>query len=88
MKCPQCIDQTLVMTERQNVEIDYCPSCRGIWLDRGELDKLLERAAQQGSTTANSHVRERHPKHDDDDRYKTHHQQHRHSKSWLSDIFD
>lgn len=45
MKCPTCVDATLVMTERQGVEIDYCPSCRGIWLDRGELDKLLERAA-------------------------------------------
>lgn len=44
MLCP--IDQTeLVMTERQNVEIDYCPKCRGIWLDRGELDKIIERSA-------------------------------------------
>ena len=43
MKCP--IDQTeLLMTERQGVEIDYCPKCRGVWLDRGELDKLIERA--------------------------------------------
>ena len=44
MKCP--IDDTdLVMTERQGIEIDYCPRCRGVWLDRGELDKLIERAA-------------------------------------------
>lgn len=43
MQCP--IDQTeLVMTERQGVEIDYCPKCRGVWLDRGELDKIIERA--------------------------------------------
>lgn len=41
MKCPNCADSTLVMSERQGVEIDYCPQCRGIWLDRGELDKLL-----------------------------------------------
>lgn len=42
MKCP--IDQTeLVMSERQGVEIDYCPTCRGVWLDRGELDKIIER---------------------------------------------
>lgn len=42
--CPHCrVD--LVMSERQGVEIDYCPKCRGIWLDRGELDKILERAA-------------------------------------------
>ena len=39
MKCPQCSDQTLVMTEGQGVEIDYCPACRGVWLDRGELDQ-------------------------------------------------
>ena len=45
MKCPSCNDTSLVMTDRQGVEIDYCPSCRGIWLDRGELDKLLDRAA-------------------------------------------
>lgn len=45
MKCPHCTDVTLVMTERQGVEIDYCPQCRGVWLDRGELDKLIERGA-------------------------------------------
>ena len=45
MKCPTCTDTPLVMAERQGVEIDYCPACRGIWLDRGELDKLLDRAA-------------------------------------------
>ena len=45
MQCP--IDQTtLQMTERQGIEIDYCPQCRGVWLDRGELDKLIEGAAQ------------------------------------------
>ncbi len=45
MKCP--IDAAeLVMTERQGVEIDYCPTCRGVWLDRGELDKILDRAVQ------------------------------------------
>jgi uncharacterized protein len=44
MLCP--VDQaTLVMTDRQGVEIDYCPVCRGIWLDRGELDKILDRTA-------------------------------------------
>jgi len=45
MQCP--IDGTqLVMTDRQGVEIDYCPKCRGVWLDRGELDKIIDRAAQ------------------------------------------
>lgn len=48
MKCP--VDgETLVMTERSGVEIDYCPKCRGVWLDRGELDKIIERAAPAGS---------------------------------------
>jgi hypothetical protein len=43
MRCP--VDgTTLVMSERQNIEIDYCPSCRGVWLDRGELDKIIERS--------------------------------------------
>ena len=45
MKCPHCVEAVLLMTDRQGVEIDYCPQCRGVWLDRGELDKLLERAA-------------------------------------------
>lgn len=45
MKCPTCKDINLVMTDRQGVEIDYCPECRGVWLDRGELDKIIERSA-------------------------------------------
>ncbi len=44
MKCP-IDEETLVMTDRNGVEIDYCPKCRGVWLDRGELDKIIERAA-------------------------------------------
>lgn len=45
MKCPNC-EETLVMTDRQGVEIDYCPKCRGVWLDKGELDKIIERSAE------------------------------------------
>ena len=46
--CP--VDQTaLVMSERQGVEIDYCPTCRGVWLDRGELDKIVEKSATQAA---------------------------------------
>ncbi|WP_180380381.1 zf-TFIIB domain-containing protein, partial [Campylobacter devanensis] len=45
MRCPVCKDVDLVMSERSGVEIDYCPSCRGVWLDRGELDKIIERSA-------------------------------------------
>lgn len=41
MKCPVCPDSTLQMSERRGIEIDYCPQCRGVWLDRGELDKLI-----------------------------------------------
>ncbi|MGZ5286508.1 MAG: TFIIB-type zinc ribbon-containing protein [Flavisolibacter sp.] len=44
MNCPNC-NETLVMADRQGVEIDYCPKCRGVWLDRGELDKIIERAS-------------------------------------------
>ncbi|WP_432724055.1 zf-TFIIB domain-containing protein [Jeongeupia wiesaeckerbachi] len=47
MQCPTCVDERLVMSERQGVEIDYCPRCRGVWLDRGELDKIIERAQVQ-----------------------------------------
>lgn len=45
MNCPVCSDERLVMADRQGIEIDYCPKCRGVWLDRGELDKIIERAA-------------------------------------------
>lgn len=51
MKCPKC-NQPLVMSERQGVEIDYCPECRGVWLDRGELDKILERSTANDSHQA------------------------------------
>ena len=49
MKCPNC-NVALVMADRNGIEIDYCPDCRGIWLDRGELDKIIERTVQQPST--------------------------------------
>ena len=45
MQCPHCPGTTLVMAERHGIEIDYCPKCRGVWLDRGELEKIIERAA-------------------------------------------
>jgi len=47
MKCPVCTTVNLVMSDRQGVEIDYCPECRGVWLDRGELDKIIGRSAAQ-----------------------------------------
>lgn len=59
MKCPIDVTVDLVMTDRSGVEIDYCPVCRGVWLDRGELDKIIERS---GSVT-------RRDDRDDDDRH-------------------
>jgi Zn-finger nucleic acid-binding protein len=51
MACP--VDGTpLVMSERQSIEIDYCPTCRGVWLDRGELDKIIERSAAPAAQAA------------------------------------
>lgn len=47
MKCPNCTSVDLLMTERKGIEIDYCPTCRGVWLDRGELDKFIQQAEQQ-----------------------------------------
>jgi Zn-finger nucleic acid-binding protein len=54
MKCP--IDNTdLVMSDRQGIEIDYCPQCRGVWLDRGEIDKIVERSVGMGMGAAQPH---------------------------------
>lgn len=57
MKCP-ADGTTLVMADRQGVEIDYCPTCRGIWLDRGELDKIMDRAAATPAAEAQVTLRE------------------------------
>jgi Zn-finger nucleic acid-binding protein len=96
MQCP--IDQTeLVMTDRNGVEIDYCPKCRGVWLDRGELDKIIDRAAgpvppptrpearpAATTTTATREYR------DDDDDYTYDRNGKRKKKrgSFLEDLFD
>jgi len=99
MLCPACkVD--LVMTERQTVEIDYCPKCRGVWLDRGELDKIIERAVTQDAPPQQAAVQPAAPvsrdstRNDDyrgrdydDDDYKHRKYGHR-RKSWLSEIFD
>lgn len=50
--CPVCKTERLSMMERQGIEIDYCPKCRGVWLDRGELDKIVERSAMESTATA------------------------------------
>ena len=89
MKCPNCPESTLVMTDRQGIEIDYCPTCRGIWLDRGELDKLLDRAGSVQVTTQMpiSQNRGRGDFDDSDFRGRQGFQRDR-KKSWLNEIFD
>jgi uncharacterized protein len=88
MQCP--IDNAdLVMAERQGIEIDYCPKCRGVWLDRGELDKIIERSAAEESQpkiAERTQYREEHKYRDDDRRYGSH-RPHK-KKSLLGDIFD
>lgn len=58
MKCPICPEENLVMTDRQGIEIDYCPKCRGVWLDRGELDKIIERSVAPPQPQARTEYRE------------------------------
>ena len=66
MKCP--IDGTqLVMTDRNGVEIDYCPQCRGVWLDRGELDKIVDRSGAGAMAQDTRGPARRHDDFDDDD---------------------
>lgn len=57
MDCPVCNNVKLVMSERQGIEIDYCPNCRGVWLDRGELDKIIDKSAEAVSRPAQQPVR-------------------------------
>jgi Zn-finger nucleic acid-binding protein len=88
MKCPACPDAVLVMADRQGVEIDYCPTCRGIWLDRGELDKLLDKAAAtQPAASPAASYRQQPDFEDSDYRHKQRPYTHR-KKSWLNEIFD
>jgi Zn-finger nucleic acid-binding protein len=57
MDCPVCKNVNLVMSERQGIEIDYCPNCRGVWLDRGELDKIIDKSAGVASQPIPQQVR-------------------------------
>ena len=92
MKCP-LDDSDLVMSERQGIEIDYCPKCRGVWLDRGELDKIIERSGAEEAPRA-SRSEERPSRGHSDDRYERpspydpHHRPYKKRKSFLGDIFD
>jgi Zn-finger nucleic acid-binding protein len=92
MNCPNCPNTTLVMSDRQGIEIDYCPQCRGVWLDRGELDKLIERstAAAPGPAAAPVPPQVRPQSRPDfvDSDYPSPYGHGRRRKNWLSDIFD
>lgn len=77
MQCP--VDgETLVMADRAGVEIDYCPKCRGVWLDRGELDKIIERSAGPAPEAAQRR----------DDREDREERRPRKRESLLSELFD
>ena len=87
MKCP--VDgATLTMSERQNVEIDYCPECRGVWLDRGELDKIIAKVenavpAEQPS----SRPQQSEPRYDDRTNYSGHKKK-RSGLDFFGELFD
>ena len=90
MKCPACGSVDLVMSERQGIEIDYCPQCRGVWLDRGELDKIIERTQREfDAEAAPASGLRRGP--DDSDIYPAqgHGQPHyKKRKHWLLELLD
>lgn len=91
MKCPIC-NVPLVMADKQGVEIDYCPQCRGIWLDRGELEKIIDRSNTIGF--GREHHDDDHDHHNDHDRNRHHGDvfgqsyPHKRKKGFLSDLFD
>ncbi len=84
MKCP--IDNVdLQMTERSGIEIDYCPTCRGVWLDRGELDKIIERSESARPAEPQQPSRQSHPM--EGQGYGGHHG-YKKRKSMLGELFD
>jgi Zn-finger nucleic acid-binding protein len=90
MKCPKC-NVTLLMSEKQGIEIDYCPDCRGIWLDRGELEKIIEKSSSPGNSNIENippyrGENERH--HDDDDNHGSGNYKYGRKKNFLSELFD
>lgn len=82
MKCPIC-DVELSLTDRQGIEIDYCPKCRGVWLDRGEIDKIVERSVSSGPEKGEVEDKRRGEYREDDERYRP-----KKRKSFLSEMFD
>jgi Zn-finger nucleic acid-binding protein len=93
VKCP-IDEETLVLAERQGIEIDYCPRCRGVWLDRGELDKLIEREGDRygaepvRSSYDDSAGYRRRDRDDDDDDDRHRHGTKRKKKGFLSEMFE
>lgn len=91
MKCPNC-NETLVMADRQGVEIDYCPKCRGVWLDRGELDKIIEKTSGYEGPENYGHDddRKQYPTQGYKDPYYKNdpHYKHRKKKGFFGDFFD
>ncbi|OUN89473.1 zf-TFIIB domain-containing protein [[Collinsella] massiliensis] len=89
MKCPVCKDVTLLMSEKNGVEIDYCPECRGIWLDRGELDKIVDRAREARADYRDDDRREYRDERYDDRRYdEKRYREHKKKKSPMSALGD
>ena len=82
MQCPNCSVQ-LTMSERQGIEIDYCPNCRGVWLDRGELDKIIERS--QTTSIPQSARQDSHPESRSRDNY---YGKRKRKKSFFEELFD
>jgi uncharacterized protein len=87
MKCPNC-EETLVMTERQGVEIDYCPKCRGVWLDKGELDKIIEKSQESSRMQTDSNRNVNRYEDDDDEEYRTQNPNRRRRGGFLGNLFD
>ena len=91
MLCPVC-HVGLAMTDRQGMEIDYCPQCRGVWLDRGELDKIIDRSVGMAQPPAPQQAAPppRQPEYDryDDRRRDQGYYKKRKRESWLSELFD
>lgn len=90
MKCPNC-ESLLVMSERQGIEIDYCPNCRGVWLDRGELDKIIEKSipAEKPEQPRPYNENKGYKKeYDDDDEYQKKNYQHKRKGGFLGKLFD
>ncbi|HYK04366.1 MAG TPA: zf-TFIIB domain-containing protein [Thermoanaerobaculia bacterium] len=90
MNCPVCKTVNLLMTDRQGIEIDYCPTCRGVWLDRGELDKLIEKSVPPGAPSADHGHATRPPQrsYESDQSYRGDYAKKKRKESFLSDLFD